>query len=51
MNRQVVARSVNNLLDLLEKLSIKAAGADYMDHKAAFDEGYIDPFIERMNRV
>ena len=45
-----VESSVSHLLDLIEALGIKKAGADYMDNYPGFDgpEGYISPFVERM---
>ncbi len=44
-------QSITMLLDLLEKLDIKSAGAEYMDNTYPVNntmDGYIDPFLNRM---
>ena len=47
MIRTRIDKSINDVLDLLEHLGIKTAGADYMDDAFPGQAGYIDPFVDR----
>lgn len=49
-----LVHSVSCLLDLLERLDIKSAGANYMHDQTVLKAGnsfvYIKPFVERMSK-